>query len=518
MNKLIKKNYNPDVLELLANLSSDEVFTPPEIANQVLDLLPQELFKNPDTTFLNPAAKSGVFLREIAKRLIKGLEKEIPDLQERVNHIFTKQLFGIAITELTSLISRRTLYGSKIANGEYSFCTTFTSKDGNIRYERLGHSWENGKCKYCGASEREYSRDEEMETHAYEFIHKTPEEIINIFKPKNMRFDVIIGNPPYHLNTAGHGAQATPIYDKFVEQAKKLNPRYLTMIIPSRWFTGGMGLNKFRSAMLNDDRIVELHDYLDANDVFPGVEIKGGVCYFLWDNTSEKKNGLCKVVTHEKNKIISEAVRPLKIDKEDIFIRYNEAIPILKKVLDKTERSFSEIISSQRPFGLPTNFKEILDKPFNGSVKVYAHKKVGYTNEKNVTVNKEWINSYKLFVPKAIGSGNFQDDVIKPILGEKGSVSTETYILIGPFKSKKEAENAMRYIKSKFFHFLVGLRKNTQDALRKVYEFVPMQDFTDKSDIDWSKSPQEIDQQLYKKYNLTKKEIDFIESMVREME
>jgi site-specific DNA-methyltransferase (adenine-specific) len=493
-------NYNPDVLDAIANLSNDEVFTPPRVVNQILDMLPQELFESKETTFLDPATKSGVFLREIAKRLMKGLEKEIPDIQERANHIFANQLFGIAITELTSLLSRRTLYGSKIANGKYSFCTTFENNQGNIIFKNINHTWKNGKCSFCGASEEVYKRDKNLETYAYLFIHrKRPKDI---FK---MKFDVIIGNPPYQLSSGGYGAQATPIYNKFVEQAKKLNPRYLTMIIPARWYSGGMGLNKFREEMLNDKKIRVLHDFINARDVFPSVEIKGGVCYFLWDRDNE---GKCKVVTHKNGKIVSEMERFLLEEGQDVFIRHNEAIPILKKVLSKKEKSFSEIVSSQRPFDLPTNFKDFEEEEFENSVKIYANKKIGYIEKDKIKRGLEYIDKFKIFVPKAIGSGDMKTDLIKPILGERNSCCTETYIMIGPFETEKEAKNAISYIKTKFFHFLIGLLKITQDSLKRVYKFVPMQDFS-KS---WS------DEELYKKYNLTEEEINFIESMIREME
>ena len=488
--------YNPDVLSCLANLSNDEVFTPPEVANRMLDMLPQELFSDPNTTFLDPACKSGVFLREIAKRLIDGLEPIIPDLQERLDHIFKKQLFAISITELTSLLSRRSTYCSKYPNSIYSV-TTFDDTQGNIRFKKTKHRWDKGKCVFCGASQSEYDRDDTLESHAYEFIHTTkPQEIFN------MKFDVIIGNPPYQLSDGGAQASAKPIYNLFIEQAKKLNPRFLTMIIPARWYAGGKGLDSFRNSMLSDTRIRELHDFVDASELFSGVEIKGGICYFLWDRENK---GDCKVCSYENGDMVSSMERPLLEKGHDTFIRQNGAIEILRKVLSKKETSFETIVSARKPFSFPSNFRDYShDKTNQKDVFIYAQKDKGYVSRSQVAKNSDWIDMWKVFVPEAIGAGNMAVDVVKPIVGTPNTVCSETYVVVGPVKTEEEANNIASYISTKFFHFMLGLKKITQHTTSKTYGFVPIQDFT-KS---WT------DEELYKKYNLSETEISFIENSI----
>jgi len=491
--------YNPDVLSCLANLSNDEVFTPPDIVNKMLDILPQELFSNKNAKFLDPVCKSGVFLREIAKRLLTGIEDEIPNLKKRINHIFHKQLFGIAITEMTSLLSRRSVYCSKYPNGKYSI-STFDNAEGNIRFKKIKHNWKDEKCIFCGASKSEYDRDEKLETHAYEFIHTIkPEEILN------MKFDVIIGNPPYQLGDGGGGigTSAKPIYQKFVQQAKKLNPRFLSMIIPARWFVGGKGLNEFRDEMLNDTRIRVLNDYFDAADVFPSVDISGGVCYFLWDRDNL---GDCKIISTRNDKV-SEMARPLL--EYEKFIRFNEAVSIVKKVRSLNEICFADEVAARKPFGLPTNTKIQLEK-FPESIKVFAYPNNGYINPDKITKNKDWVKKYKVCVANVYGErGSFPYLVLsKPFIAEPGTCSTETYIVLRICDDLETAKNISSYVQTRFFRFLTLLIKNTPNATQRVYSFVPIQDFSEA----WT------DEKLYKKYDITKDEIAFIESMIRPME
>lgn len=497
---MLQSNYNPDVLTCLANLSSDEVFTPPQMANDILDMLPAKLWRDPNATFLDPVCKSGVFLRAIAKRLDHGLEPKIPDKQKRINHIFTKQIFGLAITDLTALLARRSVYCSKAADGKYSVCEGFADPQGNIRFERVDHAWENGHCRFCGASQENYERGEELETHAYQFIHTDkPEEIFD------MKFDVIIGNPPYQLSDGGFGRSASPIYQRFVHQAKKLAPRYLTMIIPSRWFGGGKGLNEFRREMLNDERIRKIVDFEDSSEVFPGVSVAGGICYFLWEKGYK---GPCEVVNMHGG---LEATSTRRLNEFSTFIRHSQAVPIIRKVLARDERRMNEQVSSYKPFGLRTYVKP----QKSGDIKLYWQKGEGPYRRKDITTGIDMIDKWKVVASRSghEHAGNPGTDGTRRVLARTdvlapGTVCTETYLVIGNYETEKEARNLLEYMNTRFFRFLMSLFMYSHGITRDTFTFIPILDMT-KS---WT------DKKLYKRYGLTDSESAYIESRIRPME
>ncbi len=498
--RLIKGGHVPDILDCIANLSSDEVFTPPELVDKILDLFPEEIWHDSSLRWLDPACKTGIFLRQIAKRLMVGLRDEFPDESARREHIFHNMLFGIAITDLTALMSRRSLYTSKNANSEKSIAR-FDTPEGNISYDNRPHTYKNGACIYCGNKEGgELDRTADRERHAYNFIHLTPEEV------KTMKFDVIVGNPPYQLSDGGGtGSSAMPIYHYFVRQAKKLNPRYMAFIIPSRWFAGGKGLDSFREEMLHDEHIKELVDYPDASDCFPGVEIKGGVCYFIWQNNY---SGDCKITTI----IGDEKCIPVKrkLDEYDIFIRWNDALPILRKVKAMNEETLDSHVSTRRPFNFNSNFSDFDQINNPDKVKIYAlNGKTGFILRSKVQPNNSLIDKNKVLCAKA-GSinGNFPNNVIGiPFVAEAPSVCTETFLILDSFRTVDECRNFVNYAKTRLFRFLLLLRTPTQNITKNCFGFIPALPMSQK----WT------DEKLYERYEITAEEQNFINSLVKEM-
>lgn len=537
---------NPDVLTCIANLSNDAVFTPPEFANRMLDTLGEawaadndgaNIWADQDVTFLDPFTKSGVFLREIVSRLTEGLVEKIPDLNKRVDHILTKQVFGIATETLTALLARRSVYCSKYANGPHSVARSFDTESGNIWFERTEHTWVggterilgtnakgktveriiNGRCKYCGASQKEYERDASLESHAYAFIHtdNIKARIAEIFGD-DMHFDVIIGNPPYQLSDGGAGTSAMPIYQKFVGQAKALEPRYLSMVTPSRWMAGGKGLDDFRRTMLGDRRVRKLVDFVNASDAFPGVDVAGGVSYFLWDRDSE---GDCLVTTVSKGEFIGPVSR--RLDEFDVFVRHAPSVQILHKVWPNgpvNELSMGSQVAARMAFGFATNdrgqpSRSGLREPVELVSSATTATNREYVEQGTVLTNSGWIGQWKSTVGGAAPAGGRPDRdgkyyglssirVLPP-----GVVCTESYLVAGHFDNEVEARNLDAYLRTRFVRFLISLRAVTQHVTRGSFAFVPVQDYSKK----W------LDEDLYGKYGITEDEVAFIESMVRPM-
>ena len=512
------KGRNPDVLSCIANLSNDEVFTPPEFANRMLDTLAdawaadhngRSIWANPDLTFLDPCTKSGVFLREITKRLIDGLEAQIPELQTRVDHILSRQVFGIGITELTAMLARRSLYCSKHADGPHSIARVFSSETGNIWFERVEHNWDkNGKCTFCGASNKTLDRGEDRESHAYAFIHTGDIQArISALFGGHMQFDVVIGNPPYQLDDGGHGTSAAPIYQLFVEKTLELDPNFAVFVTPSRWMAGGKGLDGYRANMLSDRRLKVIVDYPKLYEGFPGVKIRGGISYFLWNR---EHNGPCSVQTIWDGEPTGPAMERY-LDDYDVLVRRNEAVPILEKVKRRNEPTLEKRVSSRKPFGLPTNFKgKPTRKGLADPVKLFQNQSVAWTDRADIEVNSSWIDRWKVLMTRVQGTSAAVETkfLSKPILAGPGTACTETYLVAGHFDTPTEAKNYARYLCTRFVRFLVSLRKSTQDAAKGVYSFVPDLPL----DSVWT------DAELYRRYGLSEEEIAFIEDQIAPQE
>lgn len=505
---LQNRRRQPDILEVISDLSNDEVFTPPRIANAMLDLLPDAVWSDPTLRWLDPGCKTGVFPREITKRLMEGLADEIPDEDQRREHILREMVFGIAITELTSLMSRRTVYCSKDASGEHSVVTMPTAS-GNVWFDRTEHAFDRaGRCEVCGASREEFG-SAHGDSHAYAFIHRSGLEALA--KDIDMQFDVIVGNPPYQMSDGGHGASATPIYHHFVETAIDLGARYVLMVTPSRWFSGGKGLDDFRARMLEGRHLRTLVDYPKLYDGFPGVKIRGGISYFLWDR---EHDGPCQVQTMWDGEPLGEPMERY-LDAFDVLIRRNEAVSVLEKVTSykrdgKPELTLDRRVSAQKPFGFRTFFHGVeTGKALDDPVKLHGSQRISWVERDQIQKNPAWVDRWKVLTTRVQGTSAAVETMFlsKPIIAGPGEACTETYLVAGHFNTEEEARNYATYLRTRFVRFLVSLRKSTQDAARRVYAFVPDVPL----DREWT------DEMLYERYGITAAERDHIESTVDEM-
>jgi site-specific DNA-methyltransferase (adenine-specific) len=511
VNQIRSGHHVPDILDCLAQLSNDEVPTPPKLARAMLDILPSEVWGRADYAWLDPFCKSGIFLREAAARLLEGLSDQIADFKQRREHIYKRMLWGTSITEMTGLISRRSLYYSRDASGECSV-VRFATEAGNLPFVPAEHTFKKdkfgnivGPCTTCGGPQ-DLERGEDRENYAYSFIHgEYPTK-----EMQDMRFDVIVGNPPYQIGTEGFGATASTIYHQFVAGAIDLEPRYVVMITPSRWFSGGKGLDAFRGRMISDRHLSVLVDNPKIFDCFPGVKIRGGVSYFLWDR---EHDGDCEFSTRIDGKVVSTSVRDLRAG-DGVLVRDNRAMSIIRKTAI-VDRRVEQVCSMTKPFGLTmrSNYSGSVPAPFPGGIPLIYGNKVGYSRPDQIQRNHQWIDRWKVLLPRASSGDTNQDDtglIVDVVLGEPialapGSACTQTYFIAGMFDSRVETENFAHYLATKFVRFLVLQRKTTQDVTPETFRFVPMLDMTRR----WT------DEDLYDHFGLTEDERAYIERSIK---
>ncbi|GAB1430801.1 hypothetical protein MASR2M18_16350 [Ignavibacteria bacterium] len=485
-----------DIFELIPNQKTNQIFTPKKVVQMMIDNLEEHdptLFTRTDSTFIDLYMKSGMYITEVVKKLFRNTRKLYASDEACLKHILENQVFGLAPTPILQGITQTYIFG-------------FDTEHNISRKNFVQHDL----------------TPEAQEDKAKEKIY----ELFNL--NKDMKFDAVVGNPPYQEMDGGAQASARPLYHLFVNAAKKLNPNYISIIMPTRWYAGGKGLDEFREEMLIDKHISELHDFIKPELVFQNVNLRGGVCYFLRDENYDNTKELTKVFTYKDDLKPEIVKRSLKTEDVDILIRHNTGIEIINKISSyKGFTSFETYISSLRPFGFRGYF--INDDKYRSSklglinpVICYGKgKQIGFLERDEITKNTEWIDKYKVFTPRANNIGTeLNDDNLNSFIGEPNTICTESYLVIGVDLNldNQSAKNLTKYLSTKFTRFQHSLGKASQDATSKTFRFVPLQDFTPNSDIDWSKSISEIDQQLYKKYGLNEEEIAFIESMIKPME
>lgn len=529
-----------DILETITNVGNDEVFTPKKVCEQMLDSLPDEVWHHPEYKWLNPCSKNGIFEREIALRLDEGLKDIIPDELTRRKHILQEMVFSIGLTKFTSEVARRTLYycnqanrkcdgikgedghfvnGFAIGNG-----TWFIDPEGNIKNPTAEHVWTNeNKCKYCGANRlikddknneilSKYSDPTQIEHYAYEFIHHENTESLKarlqkFFGRKNMKFDIIIGNPPYQLSDGGAGASAKPIYNNFIEQGLELDPEYLCMIIPSRWYAGGKGLDDFRYKFLHNRHIQKLVDFPNAKDCFPSSSIGGGVCYFLY---SKKYTGDCNFISRNATSILSQSKRDLS--KHDILLRYDQAETILDKINKKQNKRISSLLFKRNAFGIQSSVRGKNRKDSDRNIKLLSSDGISFISINDVVKNQKVVPAFKVFISKLTAehanepSADGKYKVLsKSGILNPGEVCTESYLIFAPFSKEDSAKNLLNYLHTKFVRLLVLLCVSSINIVWDSFQFVPLMDLS----RSWT------DQDLYKYFGLDSNEISFIESLIR---
>lgn len=499
----------PDILDVIAQLSSDEVPTPPLLARALLDVLPADVWTHPEYRWLNPASKYGSILQEVARRLMVSLTEWEPDPGKRAQHILTNMLYGCAITRLTGEMTRRTVYGSRDATSKHSF-VPFNDADGNLPFVPAQHDYPlkgglaAGACRVCGAPAT-LERGDVRENYAYAFIHGMyPTKQMN---DQGMRFDVIVGNPPYQIGIEDN-ARARPLYQLFVDRAKQLDPQYIAMIVPSRWFTGGLGLDDFRSRMIADRHLRVIVDNPKIYDCFPDAKIRGGVNYFLWDANHD---GDCTFSTRIDGRILNTVERDLR-DGGGVLLRDNHAVSITAKVSGRQAGSLEKLCSPTLPFGIRDNHPSRTSRQ-PGDVPIVHGTRIGFVGRDELTKNRDWIDKWKVLLPRASSGDTAQDEtgrIIDVVLGEPialagGSACTLTYVVAGSFDTRAETENYAHYLATKFVRFLVLQRKATQDIKPETFRFVPALDMSRR----WT------DADLYVEFGLDDEEIAHIEASIK---
>ena len=464
-----------------------EVLEEPRLVDQ--GQVTEDIFLNPDARILEMNSKSGLYPLYMAYSLyamkLPGPEDKLPLEQTQAlwQETVEQQIFVLCKTRMAESITRRTLVGYQ----DWTVNTTYIP-------------------------------------HLLERMEKDPQRLAKKLQRTDtwgkegqpMKFDAIVGNPPYQEDTGGGSAanvaakQARPVYNLFVDQAKTMQPHYISMIMPARWYAGGIGLNDFRNEMLNDPHLIRLTDFVNSKDCFSTVDIAGGICYFLWDRDKEEVCEVTNVSGLERH-----TMRRNLNEFGEIFIRSNESLSIIHKVLSRSEHFLTDRVQPIDAFGFPSAARGEKE-PFDGCISLIHSQGTGYIKRSDVKKNAELIDKYKatisILVPcngeVGIDPSKGYKAITTPRIEVPGEVNTFSYLVLGAFDTEAEIKNYKQYLMCKFTRFMLRLTYSSMHIARANFVFVPDQDFTE----EWT------DEKLYKKYELTEDEIAFIESTIRVME